>query len=152
MVGQHDTASKHDLGALVDGDEVASGAALQDDSLQQAVQEAAFLLGGEAGPGIKEAAVGEFGGELVVLVELGEGLSGRVEGVLAGLGTLNEAGFAQQRQELGVGDIEVELMLGVLDGAGGGVELFAGLNGLGKWPAVCPQRDEDLVFNIAIDG
>jgi hypothetical protein len=81
---QH-VSTQDDLGAVRHRDLLSTTIhAAKHDSVEQAVQKPAFLLDGECRPGVEQAAVGQVGGQLLVLAQLGEAGSRLVECVLAG--------------------------------------------------------------------
>ena len=71
-----------------------------------------------------------------------------VECLLSGFCALEELLFAEQRDQFGVVDEQVEFVFGFVEGACGGVDLFGGGDGLGEQASLAPQCGKDLCLDV----
>ena len=78
----------------------------------------ALLLHGQRWPRPQEITVCELVGERALLAQLGERLAGLIESALARLDAVEELLLAEHREQLRVGDEEIELVLGLSNSAG----------------------------------
>jgi hypothetical protein len=143
--------TQHDLGAVGQRHLLSTPVhAAEHDAVEQAVQEAALLLGRERRPDLEQASVGQLVGEQVVLTDGGEGRACLVEGTLAGFHALHEPVVAQQRQQLWVGDEAVEFVLGVGNRPCCLIDVLGGLHGLSERPAVSSKRRQHRRFDVLV--